>query len=434
MLIQRAVLLDGTHTDIRLDASIGEVAAGLTPRRGEDVLDAAGGTVLPGLHDHHLHLRAAAAAMASIHVGPDVVSSRQDLRRILSAASTGADGWIRAVGYHDAAAGELDRGVLDEVCPTVPVRVQHRSGVLWMLNSPGLQRLGLDDHPDGRLRSSDISWSQTLPRSEPELAQLSARLCGYGVIGVTDATPDLGPADAEALRAAHRRGELRQRVHMLAPGKRILHDDELDLDELTRWIGDRHAENVPVAMHCVTVAQLAVALEALRCAGGARGDRIEHAAAVPDDLAADLADAGVTVVTQPNFVAERGDQYLVDVPPAEHHELWRLASLTRAGVPVALSTDAPFGDADPWATMRAAVHRRARSGVVLGPDERVSATTALTMFLGDARQPVAPRQICPGAPADLCVLSQPPAAALSELDAGLVAATVIAGRVVFDRT
>jgi hypothetical protein len=168
MLIQRAVLLDGTHTDIRLDASIGEVAAGLTPRRGEDVLDAAGGTVLPGLHDHHLHLRAAAAAMASIHVGPDVVSSRQDLRRILSAASTGADGWIRAVGYHDAAAGELDRGVLDEVCPTVPVRVQHRSGVLWMLNSPGLQRLGLDDHPDGRLRrrrcrDRNRSWRSSAP-------------------------------------------------------------------------------------------------------------------------------------------------------------------------------------------------------------------------------------------------------------------------------
>ena len=76
--------------------------------------------------------------------------------------------------------------------------------------------------------------------------------------------------------------------------------------------------------------------------------------------------AGVTVVTQPNFVAERGDQYLVDVPAAQHHELWRVATLTRAGVPVALSTDAPFGDADPWAAMRAAADggATARGGLV----------------------------------------------------------------------
>ena len=45
---------------------------------------------------------------------------------------------------------------------------------------------------------------------------------------------------------------------------------------------------------------------------------------------ADLTDLGVTVVTQPNFVAERGDQYLTDVPAAEHHELWRVASLLKA--------------------------------------------------------------------------------------------------------
>ena len=68
------------------------------------------------------------------------------------------------------------------------------------------------------------------------------------------------------------------------------------------------------------------------------------------------------MVTQPNFVAERGDQYLADVPAGEHHELWRLASLKDAGVPVALSTDMPFGDADPWAVdaRRGPSHHRQR--------------------------------------------------------------------------
>ncbi|PRC49026.1 amidohydrolase, partial [Mycobacterium sp. ITM-2017-0098] len=143
---------------------------------------------------------------------------------------------------------------------------------------------------------------------------------------------------------------------------RILHDDELDLDGLIRWIRHTHSVGIPVALHCVTAAQLVVALAAFRAAGRHPLDRLEHAAVVPDSSLADLAAAALPVVTQPNFVAERGDQYLVDVPAAEHHELWRLASLLDAGVSVALSTDAPFGDADPWAAMRAAVHRRAPSG------------------------------------------------------------------------
>ena len=120
-----------------------------------------------------------------------------------------------------------------------------------------------------------------------------------------------------------------QRVHCLAPGKRILHDGDLDLAELTAWVAERHAADAPVAVHCVTAAQLVVTLSALREAGTHPQDRIEHAAVVPDDSMADLTDLGVTVVTQPNFVAERGDQYLTDVPAAEHHELWRVASLLK---------------------------------------------------------------------------------------------------------
>lgn len=431
MLIRRAVLLDGTRADIRVDERIMAVAGHLTARSGEAVYDAAGGTVLPGLHDHHMHVRAAAAALHSVRVGPGEVRGRQELARILSGADIGDDGWIRAVGYHEAAAGPLDRHVLDEVSPTTPVRVQHRSGVLWTLNTAGLIRLGLEDHPDGRLRSGDGTWAKALSRSEPDLTALSARLSRYGVTGVTDATPDLTAEDIESLR--HRSGELRQRVHCLAPGKRILHDDDLDLEGLIRWIDDRHAAGVPVAVHCVTAAQLVVTLAALRCAGHHPHDRIEHAAVVPDASVADLAAGATTVVTQPNFVAERGDQYLVDVPAAEHHELWRVASLRRAGVPVALSTDAPFGDADPWAAMRAAVHRRTASGTVLGEAERVSAPEALVMFLGEPGRPASRRRVEPGAPGDLCVLSAPPAEALGELDAGLVAATVIAGEVVFER-
>lgn len=244
---------------------------------------------------------------------------------------------------------------------------------MWTLNSAGLARVGLAGHPDGRLRSADQTWSDALGHTEPALDEFSARLASYGVTGVTDATPDL---DADI--------RLRQRVHILAPAKRILHDDALDLDELTAWVRDLHADGVPVALHCVTAAQLVVAIAALRAAGGRPGDRFEHAAMLPADCIADLAGLGATVVTQPNLVAERGDQYRTDVPADEQDQLWRLASLLHAGVPVALSTDAPFGDSDPWAAMRAAVHRRSPTRLVLNVAECVDARTALTLFLGSA--------------------------------------------------
>ena len=167
-----------------------------------------------------------------MRVGPAEVRSRDDLARVLAAAEVGGDGWIRAVGYHEAAAGPLDRAVLDEVSPPVPVRMQHRSGVLWTLNSAGLARVGLADHPDGRLRSADRSWSERCSATKPAWLRSAAGCAAYGVTGVTDATPDLEAGDIVELLHAHRHGELRQRVHCLAPGKRILHDADLDLDDL----------------------------------------------------------------------------------------------------------------------------------------------------------------------------------------------------------
>ena len=433
MLIQRASLLDDTQVDLRVGQQIVEVADHLTPQPREEVVDAGRRTVIPGLHDHHVHLRSAAAARDSVWVGPPTVRTRAAMVDALAGAKPGSDGWIRAIGYHDSVAGELDRTQLDALVPHTPVRVQHRSGLLWILNSAGLARVGLPDHPDGRLRSDDRGWSDALRVRETGLGELSQRLSGYGVTGVTDATPDLGAGDIIELVEEHRHGTLRQRVHCLAPGKRILHDDQLDLGELTQWITDRHDAGGPVAVHCVTAAQLVVTLAALRSAGSHRRDRIEHAAVVPDDTLQDLAELGVTVVTQPNFLAERGDQYLADVPAGEQHQLWRVASLLRANVPVALSTDMPFGDADPWAAMRAAVHRTTASGAVLGADECISAREALAMFFGRPDRPDQPCTLEPGQPGDLCVLTAPPAEVLRHLDSGMVAATIIGGEVVFER-
>lgn len=422
MLIRRATLLDGRVADIRVGEVISHVAPTLTRQPGEAVLDANSGAVLPGLHDHHVHLRAAAAALGSVVVGPPAVRTEMEFARTLAAAKPGADGWIRAIGHHESVAGELDRARLDALQPRTPVRVQHRSGALWILNSAALAGIGYQDHPDGRLPSGEPRLAEAVPRREPDLSALGRQFTAYGLTGVTDATPGLDHDDIVSLTTT-----FTQHVRCLAPGKTILHDDHLDLEALAQWIAECHARDVPVAVHCVTAAQLVVTIAALRAAGTHPQDRIEHAAMVPDPSLRDLAELGVAVVTQPNFVVERGDQYLADVPPDEQPWLWRIASLVHAGVPVAFSTDAPFGALDPWAAMRAAVTRATPNGHVLGPQERIAPLQALQMFLGCADRPAKPRHIAPGQPGDLAVLSAPPADALRVLASDMVVATVVAG-------
>lgn len=439
MLIQRAALLDGRIVDVRVEDTVTAVGPNLSARSGEDVLDARGGLVLPGLHDHHVHLLATAAALDSVRVGPP--RSRSEFAAALRQAPVDADGWVRAVGYHDSVAGPLDRSVLDALVPDRPVRVQHRSGAMWVLNSAALARVGLREDTDGRLFRTDslAAW----PRRVPALGPLSAVLTSYGVTGLTEATPGQTRADLEKLAAARRSGQLRQRLHCMAPPevgevpgvtlgatKVILDDPTLDLDALTEWVRRCHDGGRPVAVHCVTDSQLVVALAALRAARTRRGDRIEHAAVVPPDLLGDLAELGVTVVTQPNFVAERGDEYLDDVPAEQLPELWRVATLVNAGVAVALSTDTPFGAADPWAAMRAAVRRQTPAGAILGEAERISPRAALTMFLGHASDPARPRAVAVGEPGDLVMLSAGPREALNALTAEMVSATIIGGELV----
>ena len=172
-----------------------------------------------------------------------------------------ADGWIRAVGYHDSVAGALDRHRLDELSPPVPVRVQHRSGALWTLNSAALAAHRRARSP----RRPVLPGGSGCPACAGPVAAADSATGSprFGVTGVTEATPDYGRRDIETFTQARRSGELRQHLHCMAvagtrptaevsvgPAKIILDDTTLDLDALRRWIADNHAAGQPVAVHC----------------------------------------------------------------------------------------------------------------------------------------------------------------------------------------
>ncbi|MDT7753452.1 MAG: hypothetical protein QOD96_7114 [Pseudonocardiales bacterium] len=98
-------------------------------------------------------------------------------------------------------------------------------------------------------------------------------------------------------------------------------------------------------------------------------------------------------------------------------------------MPLALSSDAPYGPLDPWAVIAAAVHRRTRSGAVVGPAERLTPVRALHGYLSTPGHPGGrARRITVGAAADLVLLHTPLAEMLRAPSADAVRAVLIAGR------
>jgi len=186
-----------------------------------------------------------------------------------------------------------------------------------------------------------------------------------------------------------------------------------------------HRGKVPVAVHCVSAEQLVVTMAALERSGVRAGDRIEHAGVVPPGYARMIAALGVTVVTQPGFIAARGDEYLHDVPPPERQWLYPCRSLLAEGVGVAAGSDSPFGPLDPWLAMATATTRRAASGTRVVADEGIDPRRAMLLYLGRPEAPARRRRVAVGEPGDLCVLRGRMAVVLTDLGAHQVAAVTI---------
>jgi predicted amidohydrolase YtcJ len=391
------------------------LAPKLSTEPGEPVLLANGGALLPGLADHHLHLWASAAVARSIDLGGSA-----DLAVAARDGDQSDGGWLRVIG----AGAELVREQLDERWPDRPVRVQHRSGALWTLNSAAIDQLaGRGDPADaltaterrtGQLWRADARLRTLLanaPAAAEDVAALGRQLAAWGVTRLTEATPDLAEADLRQLEDLVPQQLLSLAAAGEGPRKLIIGDHDLPgLDDLIGEVASEHADGRPVAIHAVSAVGLALALAALGLAGSLAGDRIEHAAVCDDAAAARLAELGLTVITQPGVFGRHGQRFIADSPESERRSLWRYAGLLAAGVPVAISSDGPYGYLNPWHSVAAAANR--------ADAEQVPAATALASLLTEPTDPGrALRSVRVGAVADLCLLSDPLERTLAALTA-----------------
>ncbi|WP_157218535.1 amidohydrolase family protein [Flavisphingomonas formosensis] len=438
MLI-RGAEIDGACCDVRItDGCIAAIAPELPPRLDERVLDAAGAALLPGLTDHHIHLNATAAALQSVRCGPPEILDEAALVAALETAP--GDGWLRGIGYHPSIGVDVDRAWLDRHGPARPIRIQHRSGRMWILNSRAEEMIGTALPADGRLLDRDDWLRERMGSAGVDLVPLGAQLAGFGITGLTEVTPRNGLADYRRYAEAGLPQRLlimgRAELDDAAPlglarrgaVKLHYHDHDLPaLDRLAAEVARAHDAGRPVAAHCVTEAELMLTLAAIEAAGPHRGDRIEHAAITTPPCVEWIAALGLTVVTQPHFIVERGAAYSTDVEPELRAWLYRLRGFVDAGIRLAAGSDAPFGGIDPWRAMAAAVDRPA----AFGADERLSPEQALALFTGQAEDPGGmARRVAVGEAADLCLIDRPWREARGALAAVRVRATLVGGRIV----
>lgn len=161
----------------------------------------------------------------------------------------------------------------------------------------------------------------------------------------------------------------------------ILYWSQEDLDDL---IGRAHRQGFQCTVHAVGDKAIEQTLNAMARAqaefprAGLR-HRIEHCAILPPDLQQRVQAQGIVPAMQPAFFWEFGDGYIVNYGQHRADTMFPVGSLTKLGVRVAGSSDAPVTHYAPLFGIEQAITRATMDGQVCGPAERVDLTTAIRL-------------------------------------------------------
>lgn len=220
----------------------------------------------------------------------------------------------------------------------------------------------------------------------------------------------------------------------------VLRFGEADLRGLFRQAREEGWRIATHAIGDVAIEQVLSLYEELGPAQDGAADRIEHLGLPTPAQLRRAAALGIFSVTQAIFLRELGRNFVASLPAELLARVYPLRGMLDAGVPVALSSDAPVVEDDsPLAGMHAAVTRKTREGLELSPEQIISAGEALLGYTrggaAAAGEAATRGAILPGMWADLAVLSDDPtgvaADALLEIR---VEMTMVAGEIVYSRT
>lgn len=155
----------------------------------------------------------------------------------------------------------------------------------------------------------------------------------------------------------------------------------IDPDDLIAGIVDGHRAGWQLAVHAIGDEAIDVALDAFRqCAAfggtGGRRHRIEHGGLIRPDQIPLLAELDITIVSQPSFLYDSGDDFARQMGARRTPWLYRGRSLVDAGIRVVGSTDRPLAGT-PLRAVQVLADRTSSSGAIIGDGEQLTVAEAL---------------------------------------------------------
>lgn len=438
-----------------------------------------GTTVLPGFIDAHTH----AARLGELHFRADLsgLETKDQAIEIIAqrAERTPAGGWVIAWNWDESAwqpRDPLTPEDLDQISQDHPIMARRVCGHKAVVNTAGLEAIGLDGRGLLTEDDADRAWEACAPSHETCVKGLKAesqRLAGLGITHVADTA---GARDVRLLTEGAQDGYMLQRsglylrealvehVEALALGRlpgqgcSLLgvktytdgsigartaatfepYEDDPGTGELLRdakqvagLAGRCKALGLQLKAHAIGDRAIQAVLDGVRTAGlgPEHRPRVEHMEMVTDEQLEEMAELGMVACMQPNFIANwqgPGGLYEEALGTQRTRAMNPIASVLEAGVPLAFSSDGmPY---DPLYGIRAALEHPE-------PKQRPTVDQALHAYTRGAAYALGLEDdrghLSPGALADAVVLDGDPhqAARLDDLSVQL---TVIGGRVVHE--
>lgn len=162
--------------------------------------------------------------------------------------------------------------------------------------------------------------------------------------------------------------------------------------------------------------------------------RIEHAGFPTPDQLGRMGGLGVIAVSQPRYLHDSGDEFLVRLGERAHG-LQPLRRELELGIRVVLSSDSDVASYRPLDTIAAAVSRRTLQGEPIGTDQALAVEEAIRAHTIEAAFAIGMEDrlgsLEPGKLADLAVLDGDPFAATEGLADLRIWMTVLDGAVAF---
>ena len=454
----------GQPADVLIsDGVIADVGTDLAPVRGIEEIDGHGRWAIPGLWDAHVHatqwVRTARMVQLGGTCGPEDVLERLG-EPLAALARRHPDRTLFGFGFRSAGwARQPTVAELDAVSGETPVVLISGDAHCGWLNSAALTLLGAPARPGA---VSENEWFallrrlDELPGAVPGPADFIDPIAGLAAKGIT------GLIDFEFTdsfvdwprRLAAGVGPLRVRTavyphqleQVIAAGLRtgdplpgtaglatmgplkVITDGSLgtrtawthepysdgpatpghpcgvanySVAELADFITRASAAGLELALHAIGDRANAAVLDAFAAAGG-RGS-VEHAQLVTRHDAERMAALDLRASVQPAHLID--DRDLTERIWGEERggRSFPLRMLTDAGVRLALGSDAPVAELDPWLAIACAVHRSGDDRPGWHPEQSLTPREALAASVDG-------RRLRPGQPGDLVVVDADPLA------------------------